>query len=276
MIKTTTNKKRLTPASITAQKAWGKFPISLKRELVKSLSDKDMDGVPNGFDCKPNNRRRQEGFLPDDMAFIKKNPLVDVGKRIGEGTCGAVYGVRGNDNLVLKIPLGFMNDGSRYSARARKISRSVDDIEAEAQLYDKYNLNAEPLFIPTKVIDIGGTDVMDGKYIGLLRPKVKMAGTYKGAHKPTDAQIEELRRKVIHLSHKGYAFNDDLQVGFDKAGRSLLFDVGYVNKNNKSSAFFINNRAWRKFLAGARCLATDSQLNIALKQYGTINSDENY
>ena len=102
-----TPKKKVAPASIVAQKAWGGLSKLVKGELRKSLPDNDRDGVPNGFDCRPKNKRRQEAFLPKDAQYIESHSTIKLGKRIGSGYCGDVHNIVGNTRLVAKVPKFF-------------------------------------------------------------------------------------------------------------------------------------------------------------------------
>ena len=270
-------KKRLTPASIASQKKWSNFPINKKRDLRKMLPDKDKDGVPNKFDCRPRNKRKQESFLSSDAAFLVSGHEVKLGKRIGRGESGEIYELQGNPDLIVKVPLGFINTyNDDVSILKRRTDRTRDDIENEAWLYKRFNMANKPLFIPTKEVNLGSNGIVSGNFTGLIRPKVAVVydNSYLAnpnkEHKITDAQLEELRRKVIILSHEGFEFSDGLQVGFDKAGRLIMYDYGNLMKREAGNddVFAWNNKVWQMLLkhTGRKSLA----------RYGTINKNEHY
>jgi hypothetical protein len=290
-------KKKLNPASIISQKRWQSFSVTKKNKLRKMLSDRDKDGVPNKFDCHPNNKRKQENFLSQDMAYLNSGPDIQLGEKISSGGSGDVFSVAGNKNLVVKIPKYMI--GSQHlrngklppsihsndlsaSTRQSCLDDSCKNIKYEADLYKLYNLNNEPLFIPTaiKQIDCGTR----GKCIGMVRPVIRPFANYGRAfdgetiqigelrgYQITDSQIEDIRRKIIQLSHKGYSFHDGLQIGMDKAGRFLIFDTGGVKKElSKSSVFTQNNYEWKRFLSFVR------KESDGTKKYGSISMSENY
>ena len=274
-----TPSKKLTPASICAQKSWSKLAKPLKKELRKTLPDKDRDGVPNGFDCKPKNRRRQEGFLSQDARYLSTNPKIELGKRVGEGMSGTVYAVKGNDTLVIKVPLGFVNDG-RYDQDTRYayIDDNAKDLDEEITTYNNHNLENEPLFIPTKVVNIGKSDISDRNFVGLVRPIVKVADKRTSQYQLSDTEIELLRRKVISISHRGFIIGDGLQVGIDDAGRPLLYDLGYLTRGTPSQAFIANADTWKFFLRKlgkwADTYRDKDSLKNCLAKYDTINPNE--
>jgi hypothetical protein len=265
MIKTTNNKK-LTPASISSQKKWAGLSANRKSKLCKSLPDADKDSVPNKYDCKPNNKRRQESFLPVDEAYINSNPNIELGKKISNGLNGDVFAVAGNRNMVIKVPRGYSADSGSVTDSGKK--RLIGDIERlilanssrrsvmeEYEVYHAYDLNNKPLFIPTKVIHLGSNDLNNGTYVGLLRPKItpildnsKSVGSHV-IKNITDNQIFEIKAKLTALTKEGFVLRDGLQVGRDKAGRILLYDAGLMEKTNDiGMAFITNDRAWYLFL----------------------------
>ena len=253
----TKHKKKLTPASIASQKKWSSLPVTQKSQLRKILPDKDKDGVPNKYDCHPKNKRRQESFLPTDAAFLNTNPEIKLGKKIGNGAFGDIYSVANNRNLVIKVPRYFIDkDNVRPTDRVTLLTAKLNEIDEEAKLYNNNDLNDEPLFIPTKIVDIGRTDCASRSFVGLVRPKIMpLTDKTKNVNpqtrnRMTDASLIDLRKKVLDLSHKGYAIWDGLQVGMDKAGRILLYDVGIVTKyrGKDDMVFKLNNEVWLRFL----------------------------
>ena len=252
-----TTKRKAVPASMVAQKAWGGLSKLVKKDLRKSLPDNDKDGVPNGFDCRPNNKRRQEPFLPADEEFLYNNREIKPRKKINNGFFGDVFTVKGNNNLVIKIPRYFINTGNNTTeVRKTWIGGKQHGIETEAEQYEKYELNNEPLFTPTKVVNIGKGDLQDRDNIGLVRPKVTPvydnSGTVKlrTKRRMTDKMLKDLRIKLIDLSYKGFSLEDGLQIGIDKANRLLIYDSGHVRRYSPSMniPFETNNHAWKDFV----------------------------
>ena len=259
----TITKKKLTPASICAQKAWGKMPLGLKKEIRKNISDKDRDGVPNGFDCRPKNRKRQEGFLPADQNYLSKNPSIELGKKIAEGGEGAVFEVKGRRHLVVKIPRSFdeVNTGRSTNDQRTRLAGSAATIEKEAFMCEDYRLNDQPLFSPTKAVKLkcnsGLTCIDDKEYTGLVRPKVTpvvdfaKSVTTRAKNRLTDKQLEVIRQKLIALSYEGFVIGDGLQIGIDFANRPLLYDMGYLERCTEEQRNFVfkeNNGMWEAFL----------------------------
>lgn len=215
-------------ASIQAQKAWLSMPAKLKRELRKQLIDTDRDGAPDGFDCRPQNKKKQESFLPEDARITSKLKHVVSTKTIGSGDNGKVQKITTNKNLVVKT--GY--DG--YS------------LQDEQKFFTKNKLAKEPIFSPSKAVTVGRTNTY-----GLLRPLIKpiLDSNDKQKIKLTKTELLHLRTKLINLSMKGYVFEDGLQLGKDRAGRILQFDYGLMYRTkNVTDAFFYNNIAWSVFL----------------------------
>ena len=227
-------------ASILAQKTWNAFPAKLKRELKQNLPNHDGDRVPTGFDCRPLNKRKQESFLPEDAKYIKgKTTVTPTSNVIGRGTNGIIMPVRGNKNLIVKV----------------ERSAAWSPVDEEGEFFVKNKLFKEPLFIPTKAVNIGKS----GK-TGLLRPAVApiVEPGYKirseNEKALTNQKLKELRAKIIDLSYKGYVFADGLQLGVDKAGRILQFDIGAVKRYKpqigkiNNDPFEENDEEWGKLL----------------------------
>jgi hypothetical protein len=228
MTSSTKHTRKPKNASIQAQKAWLSMPTELKKELRKQLKDSDKDGAPDGFDCRPKNRRKQESFLPADAHIVSKLNHVTGTKTVGTGDNGKVQKITANKNLVVKT--GY--DG--YS------------LQDEQKFFTKHKLLKEPLFSPSKAVTVGKTNTY-----GLLRPIVTpiLDSNDKQKVKLTKTELLQLRTKIIKLSMKGYVFEDGLQLGRDRAGRILQFDYGLMyHTKNITDAFYYNNIAWSVFL----------------------------
>jgi hypothetical protein len=243
-------KKKLTPASIISQKSWAGLSTSRKKALCRALPDYDKDSVPNCFDCRPKNKRRQESFLPDDENYINANYRNIVpDKQIGSGSNGVVFSLKGNNNLVVKLPHGFMPDRpSEILSQPVYCNRLGEEINTSKEI----NLNNEPLLTPTKVVKIKRGDAYNSVEYGMVRPKVtpitEMANPYKGTI--TMSQIEDIRKKIVALSHRGYAFTDGIQLGLDRIGRPIIYDLGLMRcgRAGSDSTFNINDKMWQDFL----------------------------
>ena len=263
---TLTTKRKPAPASLVAQKAWGGLSKLVKGELRKTLPDRDKDGVPNGFDCKPLNRRKQEAFLSDDARYLNDHPNIELGEHIDDGAFGAVYGVKNReDKLVVKVPLVY-TQLSKYKKQYRSdaLRASSAYIEPESWAYEDFNLENAPLVAPTKTVQI----TKDGNtFIGLVRPRVTVFGVRRNELKPTPEQFEYIRRRVITLSHSGIVIKDGLQVGLDRHGRILLFDIGDIKSRTVSEAFKINSEKWKEFL---------QMFYTGTKIYGKIDPNERW
>jgi hypothetical protein len=254
--------KKLTPASITSQKKWAGFATPTKKGLVKKLKDTDKDNVPDKYDCKPSNRRRQEAFLPADADYLNNASDVKIGRLIGSGLCGDVHAVTGNSRLVAKVPRFFLNkDKHRQGVHeaCNNLGWKREDIEEEANSYRNLNLNDAPLFIPTKIIT--KTHKVDGlPYTVLVRPKVRPLTNknqydeptvdQRVAKKFTDKKLEEIRQHLITLSKRGISLDDGLQIGIDSAGRPLIYDAGRLYKYapGHAYAYQTNNDVWLELL----------------------------
>ena len=150
-------------------------------------------------------RPRKEAFNKRDSAFLKKNPPIKVGEFLGEGCCGQIFTVAGNDKMVVKVPHGAVKQ-SKYNA-------SYNGVTCEATLHEKENFNKEPLLIPTKTVY--NVDYGNGDYgIGMVRPRITpVLNRGKKAIHLTDSQIMDLKRKITHLSRKSLALQDGVQAG---------------------------------------------------------------
>lgn len=227
-------------ASIDAQKAWAKMPEKLRKELRGQLPDHDKDKVPTGFDCRPLNKKKQESFLPEDAQYIKgKSTVTPLSNVLGTGSNGVVVPVKGNKNLIVKV----------------ERSAAWSPVDEEGEFFNKNKLEKEPLFIPTKAINIDSS-----RKTGLLRPAIKpiVEPGYEIRHENeralTNQKLKELRSKIVELSYKGYIFADGLQLGVDRAGRILQFDIGAIKRVKTQSGkinnepFNENNYEWNRLL----------------------------
>jgi hypothetical protein len=246
----TNNRKKPRKASVLAQKTWQGFPGILKTELRKNLLDSDKDKVPNGFDCRPLNPKKQESFLPQDQLYLNAHASVRPTKKVlGTGVVGAVSPIKGSDRLIIKMVRSYKG-ATDVVSNIRDGKFANRELKKEANDFEKYKLDKEPLFIPTKSVNV------DGK-LGLVRPKVTILTEYypefKVFHKEllTDARLTKLRNDLIALSYKGFVFSDGLQIGIDDAGRILLYDIGFIQKDRPRSdrAFEVNNMHWQELLA---------------------------
>jgi hypothetical protein len=244
-----TKSKKQKPASIFAQKAWQEFSLSTKRNLRKVLRDKDKDDTPDLFDCRPLNPKKQESFLPQDQLYLNTHSSIRPTKKIlGTGVVGAVAPVANNPRLVVKTVRSYKGATDVVSnIRDGKFARR--ELKKEADDFEKYKLEKEPLFIPTKAVKIDGQ-------LGLVRPKgiilTEYYPTFKVFHKEkiTDEKLIKLRKDLIDLSYKGFVFADGLQLMLDDAGRILLYDIGFIQKDRPGSdhAFEVNNMHWQELL----------------------------
>lgn len=235
-------------------------------------------------------KAKRESFLPSDKVWLETNPKIEADKFVNSGTRGSVYTIKGNSNLVVKVPRGFEYVKSG-DVLEEKQARARDDIEDEITTIDK--MAKHELIIPSKAVTIknkAGFDIP-----GIIRPKVKIIADPtnpkpSGLKDLTDTEIEQLRQKIISLSEKGILIRDGLQVGRDRKGRIQLYDVGGIEKySNKFEgpeyvrqyAFHYNQNEWRFFLqqvgviryCGSRRCSADT----AFKKYGRIeprNSDD--
>jgi len=193
-------------------------------------------------------------FLPEDKAYVSSSKPISLGRKIASGRVSAVYRLSGTKNFVMKIPMGFTRDKRSAAERQSDIKYSDMQLQAEANLYTKYKLNSLPLFIPTKIINIGTTPIYPGEHIGLLRtivrPIIDLSVEIPMSRivKPKTAEIEKLRQDLITLTNLGFAFGDELQVGIDRTHRIMLYDVDSVERISPSRAKVLNEDMWRNFL----------------------------
>lgn len=201
-------------------------------------------------------RPRKEAFMPSDLAYLRKKSSIILGDHVGSGSVGDVYGVQDNPNLVAKVATGLVNKG--VNDPWVKVARH--ELFNEWSRADSYGANKQPLMTPTKAMPIKGRYTDEGKPVyALVRPRVK--GIWKA--KVTDSMIEQIRRKLISLTEDGFMFTDGLQIGLDRAGRPLVFDLGDVElANSIQEAYFTNNAMWKLFLEDDLNKNTDEYLDL--------------
>jgi hypothetical protein len=273
--------KKLAPATIVNQKKWASFPLAKKNQLRKMLPDKDKDGVPNKFDCQPKNKRKQESFLPADESYLNSGNSIELGKSLGRGMKGEIHEVKGRRHLVIKTPIGFSENTKGNSTRGigERLIENEYYIDREAETCEQYNTNNHPLFIPTKVVKLktkSGLDWLDDSvFTGLVRPRITPIVDYsKDANSNSkhfsDAQIRDIRNKLIDLSYKGFIIGDGLQLGIDYAHRLLLYDVDELERDDPQIAFKHNQKAWERLFLWLGFASNDSALSRAMQKYGRI------
>jgi hypothetical protein len=201
-------------------------------------------------------RPRKEAFLPSDLAYIKNKSSIILGGMVGGGSVGDVYNIQDNPNLVAKVATGLVNKG--VNDPMVKIARK--ELFNEWSKGDGYSANRQHLMIPTKAIPIKNRYTDEGKPVyALVRPKV--TGIWKV--KVTDSMIEQIRRKLISLTEDGFMFTDGLQIGLDRTGRPLVFDMGDVElAGSIQEAYFTNNAMWKLFLEEDLGKDTDQYLDL--------------
>ena len=128
----------------------------------------------------------------------------------------------------------------------------------------EFDGNEYPIMIRPKVIPIIDTSNYD------YRPPAKVVKQL------TDTKLEEIRRKLIQISHQGIALNDGLQIGLDPAGRPLIYDAGrmctYAPGHPKP--FQVNDNVWMGLLGMLGKL--QSYDNSDIEKYGFVTQDEHY
>jgi hypothetical protein len=194
-------------------------------------------------------KTKRESFLPSDKEWLDNN-RVSPAKFIGKGAFGAVYSVKDNDNLVVKIPVE-IHEGKCRTRDGRCFNR--EEMVEEAK---KCNTLNNSFGIPTKLIKVCKCDrVKNGHCLGLVRPKLhELRPIYKSdgtAIRPmvSEEALESLRQKLIKISEQGYYLQDGLQIGVDRKGNIYQFDLGCLVKAEYiEEAFNSNNIDWYDFL----------------------------
>lgn len=220
-------------------------------------------------------RPRKEAFLPSDAVYLNTRSI-KLGKLITKGTRGEVFEVEGNKNLVVKTYKGVHNNGDQYG-RQHNYDMMHGDIDDEAALYENNNFDNTPLVIPTKIVNLGSFGLRRGNLKGLVRPRVVPVFDYaenvpeQNIKRLNAKAIETIRQKLIALSYQGYMLRDGLQIGLDKAGRPLLFDMGHFRRSSMiDEVFEHNNDAWDEFLD-----FIGKGGNSGLARYGEVTNGKN-
>lgn len=221
---------------------------------------KRMVATKKGIKLIPKSKR--ESFLPSDKEWLDTNPKIEPDEYLGHGVQGAVYTVKNRPNMVVKVPIPYKYSGRTPSERQKYIRQGYNEIREEWEKYESLSLEDDPLIIPTKQIKITNHRVK-GSFPGLVRPKVKPVAQYGSfGYKITDAEIEQLRQKLIALSARGIVLSDGLQVGVDRKGRIQLYDLGFIEDRTPKVAAQKNQEQWELFLEG---------LGKSVIKYGMIN-----
>jgi len=243
-----------------------------KKKLVASAS---------GIKIIP--KAKRESFSPSDKAWLKSQKEIQLGERLGEGIAGEVFTIAGNDKLVIKVPRGYRkNNKFNQPEREYLVKHTQDDILIEASFYNKHKLHNEDLFIPSKIVKLPKRQSLGNrKVFGIVRPRIEQL-TEGGSGRVSDsikkkltrAVMEDIRKKVIQLSHKGYIFYDGLQLGITSQGKPYLYDLGAISKReDEMRAFATNEAMWEAFLVnvGKAKSFKYSDLDEAIAKYGDIN-----
>lgn len=245
--------------------------------IKKTLARKKKLTINSIVSRKP----RKAAFLREDAEYLDNNSGFLLGRCIGEGCSGTIFEVQDKTDFVIKAPNAYGK--KQCMMRDDKFNGGTcaykDNIEVEARVYDRLNLKENSLAIPTKRTPLGKCNRINGECTGLIRPKVDVVTDPFGSYSDiTRSQIEQLRRKVIAMSHDGLVLTDGLQVGLDKAGRMLQFDLEDIEKGSPERAFRRNNTAWTSFLHKITGIRKEnvSAWNRMLAQYGIINPNERY
>ena len=129
----------------------------------------------------------------------------------------------------------------------------LKELRDEARGYKDFDFSGKPIFIPTKVVRVQAHGITT---FGLLRPKLTvikdLTKKVPSAAKRlmTDSKLLKLYTDLVSLTHQGYAFHDGLQLGLDKAGRALVYDLGDTKRYPPSSniPYNTNNTKWINLL----------------------------
>jgi len=190
-----------------------------------------------------------DGFSPSDKEWIKAN-RISPGKYIDHGAFGAVYKVKNNSNLVVKIPVEAAQCNCHlYKGECYPRKELIKEAKNCKVLGDSFA-------IPTKLVKMNKCGIAGGHCVGLVRPMVsELRPRFTSWGRPIEINVSEealesLRQKLIRLSEKGYTLDDGFQVGFDRKNRLLLYDQGCIQKYSYqfSSLLKRNNNTWFYFL----------------------------
>lgn len=218
---------------------------------------------------------KRESFLPSDRRYIDENHArqqYEIDQLIGEGQNGEVWSIKGSKNLVVKLP-PCQIDMDEHKKLSFFDQVDCANIQAELDAYNRFGISGNPIIIPTERAKVRGPR---GRNVnGIVRPFVEPIVDYAKSHAPgrsklTDKHIEFIRRNVIELSEQGVGLQDGIQLGFDRAGRPMIYDLGgIVHIGNR--AYEQNRIAWKNFLYDIGVTsARDSDMKRALLKYGDI------
>jgi hypothetical protein len=211
---------------------------------------------------KTGNVKRNDSFLPSDIAYLRNMKTAKLGKKIGQGRNADVFEVENNPNFVLKVPhyLGSVPDFDdvavtdlTVSERKAYMAGTRGELKEEAKNYNRLGFSKNPIFTPTKIVKVNHEGVTT---FGLLRPKVTPINdntkrvTESTKQLMTTSKLWRLYNDLVVLTKKGYAFHDGLQLGLDRSGRSLVYDLGDIKKYPKDSRkpYEVNTYMWEVFL----------------------------
>jgi len=244
------------------------------------FSDWDGDGVINGLDCSPRNKKKHMAeFTQDQQYEINKiNWKKDQrGKILGEGHFGRVYEIKDNPNYTLKVDKDFEDHPKNYE------SGRLHDIDKEYNKYDNY-LRKEPLTIPTERVKQG-----------LLRPKLRIINdgmsqsnykTYGSSKKIkpklTYKEAQRVSRQINSFTNQNIDVGDEIQIGRDKNNNIFIYDLGEFSKqkNYRAPGVRDSNRDYKKrFLNEVNrpeALDFDSDAESDLASQQISNPDQQY
>jgi hypothetical protein len=188
------------------------------------------------------------GFLPEDKKWIETHPNIEPDEFIGSGEFGAAYTVKGNKNLVVKVPKGYEDcDTSDPKWRRKFIKETEYPIKNEWSNYVRFSLDREALIIPMIAMQVGNPEKDGCKFMGLVQPRVKPIGHLAGHYKPTDKELELIRQQLITLSYHNIVPLDS-ELGVDRKGRFFYYDLGSVDEVSEAAAFECNQWEWKGLL----------------------------
>ena len=211
--------------------------------VKKMIATKKKKLTPASITSRP----RKAAFLSDDARYLESNPKIELDREIGHGDYGNVFTVAGNKNLVVKIPRGTGHGGN--FPMSGEAERSAKQLRYEADNYKKHNLYNKPLIAPMREVNMGHDNTLGRDMIGLVMPRVND----NDLSYLTPSQLEMIRKQLIDLSEHGFILSDGFQVGMDKVGRPLIYDLGSVDfvgdSWSKAQIYMKNNRMFQKFLS---------------------------
>ena len=198
-------KKRQRPSSHTRRikTKKGRKKVKINRHIKKK---------------KPKIKKRSMALFSEEEKKDISQLDLDTDELIGEGEHGEVFAI--DDDFVLK-------------KGTTRISGKYSNEELEQRKFEKYKEN--PLVIPSHITEQG-----------LVRPKVRVIT--RGVTKKdwndknieregylvveskdiTDEQTKEVIEGINQFSADEVSLGDEVQIGIDKKGKPLLFDLGEI------------------------------------------------